>query len=335
VSTRRDPARRLGRLTAGAIALYALGSLWPFWFELPAHLPNGATPSPEGGLAFATPGLAESDGPPAWVQAALDSQSLQLDLSLRSEALPSSQFKPILTLARDKHRRNLTLAQEGRELVLELRTPDSSDAGRAFVVRNLFPAPEWTDVVVAVEPGRVRVTVNGVKRVDRELPTRPLASWDPSYGLALGNEPAGNRPWIGALRRAEVRAGTTRVDLAAPGVLRLPERFWYMLTPPQIVPLRDSSIEDIVVNSLLYVPLGLLLGARHRASGGRSRPRPWVAVLLVSGTIELLQLFVSVRCASTGDLLLNVLGGAAGAWLGGVLMLEWMVRRLRVGPAQR
>ena len=335
MSAGRDPARRLGRLTAAAIAVYALASLWPFVLDAPARLTNGARPSPEGGLDFATPGLAVSDGPPAWVQAALDSQSVQLELTLRSEALPTSQFKPILTLARDKHRRNLTLAQEGRELVLQLRTPDSSDKGRAFVVRNLFPAPEWTDVVVTVEPGRVRVSVDGVKRVDRELPTRPLASWDPSYGLTLGNEPAGNRPWIGALRRAELQAGATRVDLAAPGVLRRPERFWYMFTPPQIVPLRDSSTKDIVVNSLLYVPLGLLLGARHRASGGRARPRPWVAVLLVSGTIELLQLFVALRCASTGDLLLNVLGGAAGAWLGGALMLAWMIRRLRVGPAQR
>ena len=113
-----------------------------------------------------------------------------------------NQFKPILTPR--QHRRNLTLAQEGRELVLQLRTPDSSDKGRAFVVRNLFPAPDWTDVVVTVsslDASASPSTASGSTASCRRRRSRagiPPRRPDPGQ-----REPGGNRPWIGALRRAE------------------------------------------------------------------------------------------------------------------------------------
>ena len=320
-------------MIAAAIAIYLAASLWPYEFEAPARIENGAAPAPEGGLRFETPGLAESPGPPPWVQEALSAQRLELELALRSTAFPRSDFTPILTLSRNRYHRNLAVGQEGRDLVLHLRAPETRPKGRNYRVAGVFPTADWIDLVIVVEPGRLLVTIDGEVRVDRKLPARPLSTWDPSYGLALGNELAGNRPWLGELRHAIVRAGTERVDLAAPDALQRPARFWFMRTAPQLVPLRDSSTEDLLVNGLLYVPLGLLLGARRRVLGRRARPRPWVCLLLVSGTVELLQLFVTVRCASTGDLLLNLAGGVAGAWLGGSLMLAWLTRRARIGIA--
>jgi VanZ family protein len=322
-------------MSAAAIVVYAAASLWPFDFEAPARLENGATPSAQGGLLFERPGLLESDGPPAWVRDAVRAQGLALDLSLRSAVFPRVEFAPILTLSRNPYHRNMAVGQEGRDLVLRLRTPESQPKGRTYRVPGVFPAPDWIDVAIVIGPGRVRITVDGTERVDLELPERPLSTWDPSYRLALGNEPDGNRPWFGELRRAVVRAGDIDVDLAAPGVLDLPAHYWFFRTSPQLVPLRDSSRDDMLVNSLGYLPLGLLLGAWRHATGGRARPRPGVCIQLVSATIELLQLFVTVRCPSTGDLALNLLGGVAGAWLGGVLMLEWMARHMRVRTARQ
>ncbi|HZL99001.1 MAG TPA: VanZ family protein, partial [Planctomycetota bacterium] len=331
----RDPVRTLNRLVVAAIVVYVAASLWPFDFELPARIENGARPAPEGGLRFDSPGLAESAGSPDWVADAVRAQRLELELSLRSRAFPSSEFLPLVTLSRNRHFRNLAIGQDGRDLVLHLRAPETRPRGRNYRLASVFPAQEWTEVVLLVEPGRVLLTIDGTVCLDRKLPADPLSAWDPSYRLALGNELAGNRPWIGELRHARVRAGEVELDLAAPGVLERPERYWFIRTTPQLVPLLDSSPEDMLVNSLLYLPLGLLLGARRRAAGSRARPRPWACVLLVSATIELAQLFVSVRCASTGDLVLNVAGGAAGAGLGSLLMLGWMTRRLRAGIAPR
>ena len=322
-------------MVAATIVVYVAASLWPYDLELPARIENGARPAPEGGLLFESPGLAESAGPPAWVRDAQAGQRLELDLTLRSRAFPTTEFTPLLTLSRSRHLRNLAIGQDGRDLVLHLRAPETRPAGRNYRLAHVFPAQDWIRLAIVVEPGRLLVTIDGDVRLDRKLPIEPLSTWDPTYRLALGNELAGNRPWIGELRHAIVRAGEVEVDLAAPGALERPERFWFIRTTPQLVPLRDSSRADMLVNSLLYVPLGLLLGARRRVAGRRARPRPWLCVLLVSATIELAQLFVSVRCASTGDLVLNLAGGAAGAWLGSGLMLGWMTRRLRAGAAAR
>jgi VanZ family protein len=322
------------RLIAPAIVLYAAASLWPFEFEPPALVENGATPGAQGGWVFEVPGLLRTAAPPAWVGDAMRSHELELALAFRTATRPTEEFAPILTLSRNRYHRNLAVGQEGRDLVLRLRTPDSEPKGRSFRVADVFPAARWAEVVVSVGAGRVRVTVDGTPGVDRALPERPLSTWDPSYRLTLGNEAAGNRPWLGALRHATVRSGDVRVELTAAGDLERPERYWAFRTSPQLVPFRDASPEDIVLNALVYLPLGLLLGARRRASGGRARPRPWVVILLVSATLELLQFFVSVRSPSTGDLLLNLLGGVVGAWAGGVLMLEWMARRVRHGGSR-
>jgi len=322
----RAPARALSRLISVAIVAYAAASLWPYDFALPSRVENGAAPAPEGGLSFSTPGLAESDGPPPWIGEALACQRLELDLSLRSAAPPGQDFTPILSLSRERYDRNLAIGQEGRDLLLHLRDPDTRPKGRNYRLADVFPAPVWIDVDVVIEPGRLRVSIDGETRLDRKLPERPLATWNPGFRLALGNELAGNRPWLGDLRRAIVRAGEAEVDVADPDVLRRPSRYWYVRTTPQLVPLLGSSSDDMLVNAVLYVPLGLLLGARRRAGGGRPRLRPWACVLLVSGTIELLQLFVVPRCASTGDVLLNVAGGAVGGWLGSAWTSARMAR---------
>lgn len=257
-------------------------------------------------------------------------ERLELLLTLRSTAYPGDDFAPLLTFSRNRYHRNLAIGQEGRDLVLRLRMPETQAKGGTFRVPAVFPAADAIDVGVLVEPRRLVVTIDGEQRLERSLPARPWLTWDLSYRVALGNEVDGNRPWLGELHRAVVRAGDLHTDLAAPGVLERPERYWYAWTTPQLVPFRDASTWDLLRNVVGYLPLGLLLGARRRATAGRARPAPWVAVLLVSLTLELLQFFVKVRCPSTGDLLLNLAGGAVGAWWGSLLMLEWMARRARV-----
>ena len=199
---------------------------------------------------------------------------------------------------------------------MRVRTADDRRSGHNFRVPDLFRAPATVELDVLVESGRLRVTVDGAVALERSLPVMPLEAWESGYPLALGNEVTGEYPWLGEIESATLRAGDTSVDLAAPGVLERPPRYWRFETWPKLVPLRDSSEEDIVLNLLMYLPLGLLLGRRSRGRPGAAGLRAWALVFATSLTLELLQLAVPVRCASVDDLLFNTLGGGCAVWLG-------------------
>ncbi len=105
---------------------------------------------------------------------------------------------------------------------------------------------------------------------------------------------------------------------------------------------RGASIEDIITNIVVYVPIGLTLvlaGNRGR-SGGLSRW--WAAVLIgsvVSLLAETLQFGIAIRVSSLTDVLLNVAGAAFGASVGvasrGIIgsTLERLQRNVMVEPS--
>jgi VanZ family protein len=70
-----------------------------------------------------------------------------------------------------------------------------------------------------------------------------------------------------------------------------------------------SVLVDIVLNILIYLPVGLF----GSLSIGKRRSILLAAAL--SASIEVLQLFDDSRLCSTLDLISNIAGGAAGAWL--------------------
>jgi VanZ family protein len=151
------------------------------------------------------------------------------------------------------------------------------------------------------------------------LPEDPFENWNPSYAFALGNELTYNRPWLGEIRRAVVRAGSTEVDYARSSKLETPESFWLLWTPPRLIPLQYSSAGDLIRNIILFIPLGVLIAAWH----GRRLGQPaWRAIFLlaaISASFETLQLFIPVRSPSIDDVIANTLGGSLG-----VLLVRWL-----------
>lgn len=84
-------------------------------------------------------------------------------------------------------------------------------------------------------------------------------------------------------------------------------------TPFLCLPCGPSGASDVIRNILLFIPLGLALGAR----GTGLLPALFVAGL-VTGVVEVLQFAVIPgRDAAMADLVANTLGGGIGAWLGG------------------
>ncbi|MDY0166852.1 MAG: VanZ family protein [Thermoguttaceae bacterium] len=85
----------------------------------------------------------------------------------------------------------------------------------------------------------------------------------------------------------------------------------------QVIPFANPSDLDllvIVMKTLLYIPIGYLVACR----GGRTR-RPWMLALIGGGLfasgVEVLQVFVRGRIATTTDIVLGTFGAAIGGLL--------------------
>ena len=315
---------RLGLvLVTLVLGAYLFLALAPFRWVPPRRAINAATVGP-GGLTFAAPGLARTRDAPGWLEQASALGTVQLDLRLRTHGPAVRNAARIFTVSRDYHFRNLSLDQEGTDLVLRLRRPGSTPNGKpAYRVAGALGDTSWHEVQVAIVPGSLRITVDGRLALAQALPERPLLSWDHRYPVAIGNELHGNLPWRGEVARAVVEVGSERLDYARPGLLELPDRFWAFANSPTwlfedfVFP---ESLDDWVANFVAFVPLGFLLAAL----GGKreSWRRALVLCAVASLLVEVAQGFFS-RHPSTMDWVLNTLGGGVGA-----AMACWLVGRV-------
>jgi hypothetical protein len=119
----RSPAVRWGAL-AIVLGCYATASLEPFDWQLPKQLPNRAERVPDG-WRFAAPGIVVAEPPHEWLEAATAAETLRLSLEVRPFSAAQSGPARIVTISRDRHLRNLTVAQEADDLILRLRAADT------------------------------------------------------------------------------------------------------------------------------------------------------------------------------------------------------------------
>ncbi|MDY5705092.1 MAG: VanZ family protein, partial [Lachnospiraceae bacterium] len=74
--------------------------------------------------------------------------------------------------------------------------------------------------------------------------------------------------------------------------------------------------EEVILNILLYVPFGFLFAAAFK---NLKLFWIWIAALLLSLSVELLQLYFHLGVFETDDIINNVLGGVVGSifhWMG-------------------
>lgn len=316
-------AGRPGLLLVGVVLLaYAMLALAPFRWAPPRRVDNAATADVHG-IRFPAAGLAHTREAPDWLERAAALGSLRLELRVRTHAVQQGGPARIFTVSRDLHLANLTLAQAGPDLVLRLRHPGTTPAGKPpYRVRGVFRDTAWHDVGIAIAPGSLKVVVDGGLAVDAALPERPLADWSPGHLVAIGNELNGLRPWRGEVARALVDVDGKTIDYARPGALTLPERFWSFANRPRwLVPdeVARHSLEDWGANFAAFVVLGFLLGALGGARG--SWRRALAICALASLGVEIAQGFFS-RHPDSIDWVLNTLGGGAGAGIA-----RWLVGR--------
>lgn len=295
------------------VLAYAAAAFYPFRIDLPER--NHVQRPGDGSVLFEDPGLLRSDGAPDWVREAMDLHAIEMTLEVKPALIGQAGPARILTLSKDAGERNFTLGQAGTRLIFRLRHPGTNENGiPAFQVDGVFDSTAWRTLQVRVAEGTLHIAVDGQVRLEESLPPDALAGWDASYAVGVGNEITGTRPWLGTVRRVQVRVGGRThdclADLQAPFWVRRPVHW-------EGVPFElHFDLRDIVLNLLGFLPFGALLAWRGRTSVLRAA--------LWSGLLSLLletgQLAFAARNPSLQDWVLNVAGGTLGAW--------WAYRRL-------
>jgi VanZ like family len=323
---RAGPAVRWPAAVA-VVAIYALLSLEPFDWQIPRKVHNHAERLPEG-WRFAEPGIVTAPPPHDWLEAAREAESLEISLTVRPLAPAQSGPARIFTISRDTHLRNLTIGQDGGDLVVRLRTEDTDlngigADGALARLEDVFRAGAWTRIDLQIAPGALRVAIDGERALLAELPPAVLRTWHSSLGLALGNEMTCDRPWLGEIREATVKApGQRQRDYARADGVDLPATCWVIGYPPAIVPFRVPLVEDAARNVAMYLPLGFLVGLLLPSTRVRAFAAGLLVVFGISASFELAQLFIASRFSSIDDTIANTAGGALGL---GVAL--WLVGR--------
>ena len=297
-----------------AVLAYLAMALRPFELDLPRlHGPNRLVRLAGGGVRLAEPSTARTRSGPAVVRAAVSGRRLSVELDLTARRAAPRRPAPILSITTDPYRTNLVVAQEGDDLVVGVRGPARrAERVRRFRVRDVFARPGRHLVRIDADDRELTAAVDGVPRLTRSMRPHGFGSWLPDARIVLGHDGGDDPGWEGDVRRAAVEAGPERVDLLAPGILRAPDRWWHLPAKPPAGRSRNL-VADITLNLLGFVPFGALVSLVTRRR--RVVATAAVGALLLSASMELGQLFVVPRDPSVRDLVVNVVGAAAGASL--------------------
>ncbi len=313
-------------------ALYGTIGLTPFRLEgLPRIVRNGTVLTEDGGVHFSTPGQARTERPPAWLEAAIEHSSIDIELEILSAEGQQCGPARILSISRSTSLRNLTIAQQQDDLIVRLRTRDTSLNGEPhYIVRHVFADSLFHTIHVRIRGKTFELTLDGTLVEKDTLPDHPLANWDPGQHLILGNEVGGHRSWLGVVRRVVVRVQDETFDYSDLDSLSTPG--WYLAlgaTPecPELESRKDTSeaetrsaghAADATRNFIGFAPLGFFLALLWRRF---SIVRIIAACAVMSAAIEIGQIYIQGRNPQILDFVLNLLGGISG-----VVLLEGLDR---------
>ena len=180
--------------------------LWPFDFDL--YLKNDARWIKNSrGIEFLGTGQAVSNySSQGFFDHMVGGSGLTLELWLKTE--DKYQFGPsrIFSYSIDPASRNFTVGQSSDQLVVRLRTTETSLNGTNphLIVDSTFDDRNLQHVVITYNFFEQKVYINGEQRMRSEILKGDFSNWDPNCKLVIGNEVTGNRPWKGKLYYAAV-----------------------------------------------------------------------------------------------------------------------------------
>jgi hypothetical protein len=175
--------------------------LWPFDFDL--YIKNDARSIKNSrGIEFLKTGQALSNSSTQdFFDHIVRGSGLTLELWLQTD--DQNQFGParILSYSRGTGLRNFTIGQSSDQLVIRLRTTETTLNGTNphLIVDSAFDDRDLQHVVVSYDFSEQNVYINGEQRARSEILKGDFSNWDHACRLVIGNEITGNRPWKGKL----------------------------------------------------------------------------------------------------------------------------------------
>jgi VanZ family protein len=301
---------RRGIVLATAAAYFCL-ALLPFAWEWPI-VDNHAVWRANV-VAFPAPGLARSTHPPQWTADALASHTVRVSLAVLPYREQQSGPARIFTSSYGPYLRNITIGQEGRDLVLRVRADERDDNGMPeYRFADIFKANRWHRIDLTIEPGRMLFAVEGRTLLNARLSRTPLTRFHPGYFVALGNEVTANRPWLGEIARATVTTPHWSVEYVDREKILLPQPARRFHVQPKLRPFSVWNPSDWAVNLIAFVPFGCVVGATSSGARERRFVHALMAGFALSLVIELCQFGLPGRFPSVDDLILNTLGSVLG-----------------------
>ncbi|HEX6199445.1 MAG TPA: LamG domain-containing protein, partial [Thermoanaerobaculia bacterium] len=220
------------------------------------------------------------------LEAAKASNELTLEATLTPRDAAVEGLRRIVTFSSGESRRNFTLGQEGRNLVLRLRTgPTGPNADRPQVTLWVLEPGRTEHVVVTYTPGRLRVYRNGEPAVETGDVRGSFGMHWRSGRLVFGDEWGGGGAWPGTLEGVAIYSRALAPETAREGWLRYrrllearPE------VPRTVVRARLAGVSKIPTLSeispyrqaLALYEYEVLEALRGRPAGSRVRVARWV-----------------------------------------------------------
>ena len=314
---------------------------------------------------------------------------LTLEMWLQTEDLSQSGPARILSYSINPMLRNFTIGQSWDQLVVRLRTTETSLNGTKphLTVDHAFNDKCLQHMVIIYDFLKQRVYVNDEQRAQSKILKGGFSNWDPSCSLVIGNEVTGDRPWKGkiyyvaifdrSLTEKEIHqnylsglpskiknhsaknpdfkakgpvtrylfdeekadvihdSGTslTPVNLFMPKFIRNKIKPFLGISIGSIQ--SKSVFLDIIINIMIFIPLGIITHGMLRTRFGLTLKISMVALLagtLFTVGVESMQHFSMTRHSSLIDVCTNMTGIIIGIVIDRVynLYLNYQAERLQM-----
>jgi hypothetical protein len=318
------PRVRRGRRTGFLVALMSVVLLlivtayFPFRWDPPRMVSNDVTRSASGPLQFGEMNRARTSRTPGWLWTARESGVLQIKLEVDPRAPQKQSPASMMMLARDFWHTDFAVGQDHDRLLFWVRRPGSDANGNpALTVPHALRPLRWNRIEISIEGHSLQIDVDGKRRLTDQIPGNSLRTWGTGR-VALGGEVDGGGPWLGEIRRAEVRTPDQIVNYARPGALSIPARFLYL--PDHIAPFPPLSLGEwvaLLLHFLSFIVVGSLIVL------SRNPPLHPRSAILFAAVLALLlgggKFLFDGRHTGASDIVVQT----AGALLGALLAWSW------------
>ena len=186
------------------LALLSIAVLWPFDLFQKNHV-NWLPES--NGIAFIGKGMLVSPSPAsALYKGLIGGQGLTLNVWLAPGNTAQAGLARIVSYSLNAGLRNFTLGQQGKHLIMRLRTTQTSYNGTnpSLMVSDVFHESSPIHIVIMYDFNYQSVYINGKLHTRSQLPGGDFSNWNPACFLVFGNEASGNRPWQGRLFQVSI-----------------------------------------------------------------------------------------------------------------------------------